>query len=91
MEKQQRSSHLPMSGAHLAEELRIDEHEEPLVHWLHVLIRVCVRLLAVLMTLVIMWGVADVAWVIYQRVMTPPLGLLSVNDILATFGTFMAP
>lgn len=33
-----------MSGAHLAEELRIDEHEEPLVHWLHVLIRVCVRL-----------------------------------------------
>lgn len=79
-----------MSGAHLAEELRIDEHEEPLVHWLHVLIRVCVRLLAVLMTLVIIWGVADVAWVIYQRVMTPPLGLLSVNDILATFGTFMA-
>ena len=56
MEKQQQSTHLSMSGAHLVEELRIDEHEEPLVHWLHVLIRICVRLLAVLMTLVIMGG-----------------------------------
>jgi len=44
----------------------------------------------VLMTLVIMWSVADVAWVLYQRVTESPVWLLNVNDILATFGAFMA-
>lgn len=73
-----------------AEGLNINEAEEPLIHGLHVVIRFCVRILAVLMTLVIMWSVADVAWVLSQRVMTPPVGLLNVNDILALFGTFMA-
>lgn len=73
-----------------AEGLNINEAEEPLIHWLHVIIRFCVRILAVLMTLVIMWSVADVAWVLYQRVMASPVGLLNVNDILASFGAFMA-
>ncbi len=70
--------------------LHIDERGEPLIHWLHVVIRFCVRILAVLMTLVIMWSVADVGWVLYQRVTASPVGLLNVNDILALFGTFMA-
>jgi uncharacterized membrane protein (DUF373 family) len=73
-----------------AEGLNIDESEEPLIHWLHIVIRFCVRVLAVLMTLVIMWSVADVAWVLYQRVMASPVGLLNVNDILASFSAFMA-
>lgn len=74
----------------LAEGLNINETEEPLIHALHVVIRFCVRILAVLMTLVIMWSVADVAWVLYQRVTASPVWLLNVNDILATFGAFMA-
>jgi uncharacterized membrane protein (DUF373 family) len=73
-----------------AEGLNIDESEEPLIHWLHIVIRFCVRVLAVLMTLVIMWSVADVAWVLYQRVIASPVGLLNVNDILASFSAFMA-
>lgn len=72
-----------------AEGLHINEGEEPLIHWLQVIIRLCVRALAVLMTLVIMWSVADVAWVLYQRVIASPVGLLNVNDILASFGAFM--
>ena len=72
-----------------AEGLNINESEEPFVHWLLVVIRFCVRILAVLMTMVIMWSVADVAWVIYQRVIASPVGLLNVNDILASFGAFM--
>lgn len=88
MEKQPDSS--PPSDDHdHAEGLNIDEREEPLIHWLHVIIRLCVRALAVLMTLVIMWSVADVAWVLYQRAMASPLGLLNVNDILVSFGAFM--
>ncbi|MDS4027992.1 MAG: hypothetical protein RKO25_13535, partial [Candidatus Contendobacter sp.] len=63
-----------------AEGLSIDQNEEPLIHWLHVIIRFCVRVLAVLMTLVIMWSVADVAWVLYERATASPLGLLNIND-----------
>ncbi|MDQ5910468.1 MAG: hypothetical protein QG599_2564 [Pseudomonadota bacterium] len=80
----------PSIEVDLAEGLNINEAEEPLIHALHVIIRFCVRILAVLMTLVIMWSVADVAWVLYQRVTASPVWLLNVNDILATFGTFMA-
>jgi uncharacterized membrane protein (DUF373 family) len=71
------------------EGLRIDEEAEPLVHWLHLIIRHCVRVLAVLMTAVIIWSVIDVAWVLYTKLITPPVGLLNVSDILASFGAFM--
>lgn len=52
-------------------------------------IRFCVRILAVLMTLVIIWSVVDVAWVLYQRTMATPIELLNVNDILVAFSAFM--
>jgi uncharacterized membrane protein (DUF373 family) len=61
-----------------------------LIDHLEKVIRFVVRVLAILMTLVIIWGVIDVAWVIYFRLKTPPIGILSINDILATFGAFMA-
>lgn len=64
--------------------------DDPLIRRLWVLIRLSVRALAVLMTLVIIWGILDVIWVLYQRVITPPFMLLNINDILATFGAFMA-
>jgi uncharacterized membrane protein (DUF373 family) len=88
MDKNSESS--PFLEQDAAEGLNINESEEPLIHWLHIVIRFCVRILAVLMTLVIIWSVADVAWVIYERVMASPTGLLNINDILATFGAFMA-
>jgi len=44
----------------------------------------------VLMTGVIVFGVADVVYVLYQRLMAEPRGLLQISDILATFGAFMA-
>ena len=42
------------------------------------------------MTLVILWGVVDVAWVLYKELMSPPYGMLTISDILTTFGAFMA-
>ncbi len=42
------------------------------------------------MVMVIIWGVADVVYVLYQRLMAPPFMLLEIKDILATFGAFMA-
>jgi uncharacterized membrane protein (DUF373 family) len=66
------------------------EHSDPLIHFLHKIIRHVVRLLAVLMVLVIIWGIFDVLWVLYQRMKEPPYFLLNLNDILATFGAFLA-
>ena len=63
---------------------------EPLIQYLRKVIHVAVRILSLLMTLVIIWGVADVVWVLYTRLMEPPRFMLTINDILATFGAFMA-
>lgn len=66
------------------------ENEETLILWLHRGIRLAVRVLAILMLLVIWWGVADVIYVLYNRVAAHPYYLLNISDILATFGAFMA-
>ena len=64
--------------------------DEPLIRWLAVSIRYAVRVLAVLMVLVIWWGVADVVYVLYERISNHPMYLLNISDIFATFGAFMA-
>ena len=63
---------------------------EPLIQGLRTVIHTAVRLLAVLMTAIILWGVADILLVLYRDLMTPPLMLLTISDILELFGTFMA-
>lgn len=66
------------------------EHKDPMVRFLNQIIRYSVRVLAVLMTLVIIWGVLDVVWVIYNKLSTPPIMLLKIEDILVTFAAFLA-
>ena len=61
--------------------------DDPLIRGLATSIRYAVRILAVL---VIWWGVADVAYVLYSRISTHPYYLLNISDIFATFGAFMA-
>lgn len=63
---------------------------EPLVQILRIVVHMAVRLLAVLMTLVILWSVADVVMVLYHKLETPPIMMLTISDILALFGAFMA-
>lgn len=65
-------------------------HQDPLMRVLHWIIRQAVRLLAVVMVLVILWGTLDVVWVLYQRLSQPPILLLNISDMLSTFGAFMA-
>ena len=64
--------------------------EEPLILVLRWTIRMAVRVLAVIMTAVVLLGVADVAWTLHQRAMSPPRYVLTIGDILATFGAFLA-
>lgn len=63
---------------------------DPLIKILVKFIRYAVRVLAVLMVLVIWWGVADVVYVLYTRIVAHPYYLLEISDIFATFGAFMA-
>ncbi|GAU07634.1 membrane protein [Desulfoplanes formicivorans] len=65
-------------------------HEDPTIRLLHKIIRLAVKMLAVLMVFVIVWGIGDVIYVLYQRLTSPPFLLLQINDILATFGAFLA-
>ncbi len=67
-----------------------DDSEDAFMDFLHKIIRVAVKVLAVLMVVVIVWGIGDVIYVLYQRLIAPPFLLLSIGDILATFGAFLA-
>jgi len=70
--------------------MRHTDRDEPLVSGLKWVIRQAVRVLAILMTAVIIMGVVDVVWVLYKRLTDDTPGLLEISDILATFGAFMA-
>jgi len=63
---------------------------EPLINHLGNVVHHAVRVLAVMMTLVILWSVIDVGIILAKEVMTPPYGLISLNDILTIFGAFLA-
>lgn len=63
---------------------------DPLLDRLECLIRMAVKILAVLMTIVIFWAIIDVVWVIYEHIADPPYFLLNIHDIFTIFGAFMA-
>lgn len=79
----------PEKRGELHQELPVD-FPDPFFRGLHLIIRFAIRVLALLMVFVILWGVGDVIYIIYERLMTPPLFLLDINDIFYTFGGFMA-
>lgn len=64
--------------------------QDPVLSFFNRVISHVARVLAAVMVMVIIWGVADVVYVLYQRLMAPPFMLLEIKDILATFGAFMA-
>jgi uncharacterized membrane protein (DUF373 family) len=84
------SSRNPRDSTEDREEKLPPPSEDKLIWLLQIVIRFAVRILAVLMTLVIFWGVADVVYVLYQRLIVAPFLLLTVSDILVLFGSFMS-
>jgi uncharacterized membrane protein (DUF373 family) len=64
--------------------------KDPLVDFLQKVIRLAVRILAVLMTVIILWGVGDVVYMFYTKLNEEPYYILNISDILATFGAFLA-
>lgn len=85
------SRHLKEEADKRAEHTELPlHHEDPLIRFLHRVIRWAVKGLAVLMTFVILWGIADVVYVLYNKLSSPPLFLLDLSDIFASFGAFLA-
>lgn len=82
-ENEENAAHLPGHDIHL-------EHEDSTVRFLHRIIRLAVKVLAIFMVLVIVWGIGDVIHVLYLRLAEPPFLLLQISDILETFGAFLA-
>ncbi len=64
--------------------------DDKFVRSLRKAIQFCVRALAILMVFVILHGVLDVGMILYDSIIKSSNFLLSVNDIIATFGSFMA-
>ncbi|KJY99756.1 MULTISPECIES: phosphate-starvation-inducible PsiE family protein [Pseudoalteromonas] len=79
----------PKLAHELHQELPVD-HPDAFFRMLHKVIRFAICVLALCMVAVILWGVGDVMYIIYERLMQPPYFLLDVNDIFYTFGGFMA-
>lgn len=71
------------------EELPI-QHEDPFIQFLHRTIRFGVKFLALLMVIVILFGIIDVVYVIFEKITEPPFMLMTINDMLETFGAFLA-
>lgn len=64
--------------------------EDRYLNFLQSLIRWALRVLAFLMAIVILWCVADVCWILYQKMWEEPKFLLDINDMFTTFGAFLA-
>ena len=70
--------------------MKIVKKEEDRFLWhLKNIIHLCLKSLALLMIIVIIFGVIDVGWTIYQRFVAEPRFILTMGDVLATFGAFM--
>jgi uncharacterized membrane protein (DUF373 family) len=66
------------------------KHEDKLLGGLHYLIKLSLKTLAILMVFVIIWGVGDVLYVLYNKLMSPPFFLLNITDIFQTFAAFLS-
>lgn len=66
------------------------KESEPLIQNLQIIIHWSVRALAIMMVFVIVMGVVDVALTLYQKLLTPPVYILTISDMLAAFAAFMA-
>ena len=66
-----------------------EHHNDRMINFLHHVIRWSVKFLSCLMVLVIIWGVIDVVFVIYETMMEEPRFLIGVNEMFSLFSSFM--
>ena len=67
----------------------IKKTDDQFLWFLKKIIHLCLKALGLLMILVIVFGVIDVGWTLYERLLEKPTFILTIGDILTTFGAFM--
>jgi len=72
------------------EELPVGDEQGKILNAFHKAIRFAVTVLAGLMVFVIFLAVFDVIFVLYEKLSEPPYFVLTMTDILATFGAFLS-
>lgn len=72
------------------EESLIRDTRDPLISFLNKIVVVCVKVLASLMALVIIWGVVDVVVHLYRQFTTSVASSFSSENLIVTLGSFLA-
>jgi uncharacterized membrane protein (DUF373 family) len=67
----------------------VNKEDDKFLWLLKKIIHLCLKCLGLLMIIVIVSGVVDVGWTLYQKFAAEPRFILTMNDILMTFGAFM--
>lgn len=62
----------------------------PAINWLQKLLLVGIKILAIMMAMVIFWGIIDVGFILYDRAVNPPFLFINIEDFLGIFGSFLA-
>jgi len=65
------------------------KHDDAFISLLHKSIRLNVRVLALMMSLVVLWGTIDLAIDLYEKWISPPILLITMPEILGTFAGFL--
>lgn len=72
------------------EESLVRDSHDPLIHFLNKIVVLCVKILASLMTLVIVWGVVDVFVHLYRQIAVSVVSRFSSEHLIGTLGYFLA-
>ena len=65
------------------------DDKDPYIRLLNKVIRWGVKVLALFMVVIILWGIFDVIWILVKKLSEPPFFVLKVSDILLLFGAIL--
>lgn len=75
---------------HQPHESLVRQNHDRLIHFLNRIVVFIVKVLAILMVLVIFWGLLDVIMHLYQQAMLAPSLVVSIESYITTLGAFLA-
>ncbi|MGE4575033.1 MAG: phosphate-starvation-inducible PsiE family protein [Parachlamydia sp.] len=74
----------------LPKESLMQSTHDPLVHQLSKIIVYCVKFLAILMVIVVIWSLVDVVVHLYENIVSSVTSRFSTERLLSTLGSFLA-
>ena len=65
------------------------DKERPVLKFIHRFERLLINALMVMMALVVLFSAVELAWIILKDLLTPPVLLLEIDEVLEIFGLFL--